>query len=280
MASQKLLLEDIVNLSNETTATNKMNANSGKIEGAIERALFRDGTDPNAMLANLDMNGHRILNLPEPTFATDVVRLQDMVDGLEFQLSQDASDIAFVPYSTISSTNIQDAMEEIIDEVGTPAASGITVTPAGNIASTNVQDALEELDTEKQPLDGDLTAIAALTPSNDDVLQRKAGVWTNRTIAQLLTDLGLGAIYQPLDSDLTSIAALSTTSFGRGLLTEASATSLRTTINVENGATADQSAAEVPFTPAGAIAATNVQTAIEELDTEKLASSSYTAAVS
>ena len=33
--------------------------------------------------------------------------------------------------------------------------------------------------------------------------------------------------------------------------------------------TDDQTAAEVPFTPAGGIAATNVQTALEELDTEK-----------
>ena len=37
----------------------------------------------------------------------------------------------------------------------------------------------------------DLDAIAALTPSNDDILQRKAGAWTNRTIAQIKTDLGL-----------------------------------------------------------------------------------------
>lgn len=35
----------------------------------------------------------------------------------------------------------------------------------------------------------DLVAIRALSPSNDDILQRKAGAWTNRTIAQLKTDL-------------------------------------------------------------------------------------------
>jgi hypothetical protein len=34
---------------------------------------------------------------------------------------------------------------------------------AGNISATNVQDAIEELDAEKQPLDSDLTAIAALS---------------------------------------------------------------------------------------------------------------------
>lgn len=35
----------------------------------------------------------------------------------------------------------------------------------------------------------DLAAIAGLSPSNDDVIQRKAGAWTNRTMAQLVADL-------------------------------------------------------------------------------------------
>lgn len=43
----------------------------------------------------------------------------------------------------------------------------------------------------KQASDSDLTAIAALTPSNDDLLQRKSGAWTNRTIAQVKTDLAI-----------------------------------------------------------------------------------------
>jgi len=71
----------------------------------------------------------------------------------------------------------------------TALASDIINTPAGSIAATDVQAALNELDSEKQPLDGDLSAFAALTPSNDDVLQRKSGAWANRTLAQLLADL-------------------------------------------------------------------------------------------
>jgi hypothetical protein len=43
----------------------------------------------------------------------------------------------------------------------------------------------------KQPLDSDLTAIANLAPPNDDILQRKAGVWQNRTPTQFKTDLTL-----------------------------------------------------------------------------------------
>lgn len=42
-----------------------------------------------------------------------------------------------------------------------------------------------------QPLDSDLTAIAALTPVNNDMIQRTAGVWTNRTPAQVKTTLAL-----------------------------------------------------------------------------------------
>lgn len=40
-----------------------------------------------------------------------------------------------------------------------------------------------------QTLDSDLTAIAALSPSDDDIIQRKSGAWTNRTLAQLATDM-------------------------------------------------------------------------------------------
>lgn len=43
----------------------------------------------------------------------------------------------------------------------------------------------------KQAGDADLTAIAGLSPSNDDVIQRKAGAWANRTMAQVKTDLSL-----------------------------------------------------------------------------------------
>ncbi len=39
-----------------------------------------------------------------------------------------------------------------------------------------------------------LTTIKGLTPSNDDVLQYKAGAWTNRTMAQLKADLGLSGV--------------------------------------------------------------------------------------
>lgn len=66
---------------------------------------------------------------------------------------------------------------------------------------------------------------------------------------------------------------------GSGDPEQVSATQARTILNVEDGATADQVASEVPFTPAGNIAATDVQAALQELDTEK-APVSHTHAIS
>lgn len=62
--------------------------------------------------------------------------------------------------------------------------------------------------TDVEAHDADLTTIAGLAPSNDDIIQRKAGAWTNRTMAQLASDLGATGTWQPLDSDLTSWAAI------------------------------------------------------------------------
>src|SRR5574337_162529 len=109
-----------------------------------------------------------------------------------------------------------------------------------------------------QPSDSDLTAIAALAPSNDDVLQRKAGAWTNRTLAQIISDLGgLGTTFQPLDSELSALAALisaadklpyftgsgtaaltTLSAFIRTLLDDADAATARTTLDVPSNAEA------------------------------------------
>jgi hypothetical protein len=59
-----------------------------------------------------------------------------------------------------------------------------------------------------QATDADLTAIAALTPADDDVIQRKSGAWVNRTIAQLVSDILADGSVQAYDADLAAIAAL------------------------------------------------------------------------
>ena len=59
----------------------------------------------------------------------------------------------------------------------------------GNTSNTNSGN--NAPNTSSQPVDADLTAIAGLTPANDDFMQYKSSAWSNRTIAQVKADLGI-----------------------------------------------------------------------------------------
>ncbi len=74
----KLTLNDITS---GYLAIPTVNANSALIEAALENTLSRDGTSPNAMEANLDMNSNRIINLGAPGSSSDAVRLIDLQDA-------------------------------------------------------------------------------------------------------------------------------------------------------------------------------------------------------
>jgi microcystin-dependent protein len=72
------------------------------------------------------------------------------------------------------SNNMLYVTPQVVTGTGAPqdasgaAASSVTCSATGNLAATNVQAALAELQTDidnRQPLDADLTAIAAITPT-------------------------------------------------------------------------------------------------------------------
>lgn len=66
------------------------------------------------------------------------------------------------------------------------------VTAASNTAIQITESQVTNLTTDlsnKQPLDSDLTTIAALTATTDSFLQSKASAWTTRTPAQVTADL-------------------------------------------------------------------------------------------
>lgn len=67
----KLTLTDLTSLTNEVAAVAAINNNSGDIETALENTLSRDGTSPNSMAADLDMDSNKILNLGAPTAGSD-----------------------------------------------------------------------------------------------------------------------------------------------------------------------------------------------------------------
>lgn len=74
----KITLTNLVNLQNETTAVGAINANNATLVAALDNTLSRDGTTPNQMGADLDMNSNSILNLPTPTSNYEPIRLIDV----------------------------------------------------------------------------------------------------------------------------------------------------------------------------------------------------------
>lgn len=60
----KLVLSDVTNITGaETSAIATINQNSADIETALENTLSRDGTSPNQMNADLDLNTYDLLNV-------------------------------------------------------------------------------------------------------------------------------------------------------------------------------------------------------------------------
>jgi hypothetical protein len=128
-------------------------------------------------------------------------------------------------------------------DVGTAAAEDVgAFDAAGSAAAAQAA---------SQPVDADLTAIGGLSPPNDDIIQRKSGAWTNRTPAQLKTDLALvkGDVGLPnVDntSDATKNAAAATLTNKRitkRVVTTASTATLTIDSDSYDGATVTAQAA-------------------------------------
>ena len=82
--SDKVTVQTVDSLQNQTSALNKINSNFSVLADKIDTLLSRDGDTPNQMEGVLDMNSNRIINLPVPENTTEPARLaeiQTLVSG-------------------------------------------------------------------------------------------------------------------------------------------------------------------------------------------------------
>jgi hypothetical protein len=80
----KLTTNDLTSLTNEASAVNSINTNFAAVETAMENTLSRDGTTPNTMSADIDLNSNDLLNIGSLSFSGSnaLVQLSDFSNGL------------------------------------------------------------------------------------------------------------------------------------------------------------------------------------------------------
>lgn len=150
----KLTLANLANLTgNEQSATNTINNNSDLTETAIENTLSRDGTSPNSMGADLDMNGFDIINAANIFFDGDLIEADVVADYVDFnETSEPASPSSNTArfFARDVSTNTRLAYKTsdgTVVPVGIAATDSLTLT---NIAQTGYHD-LSEISVPSSP---------------------------------------------------------------------------------------------------------------------------------
>ena len=154
----KLTLNDIV--SGYGTAS-LYNTNNTLIEAAFENTLSRDGTSPNTMSVDLDMNSNQINNLADGVGSQDACTIGQL-NGLTLIGTADA-----LPSQTTNADKFLQTDGTVLGWAHPNAATAIN-TPAGNIVATTVQTAINELDTEKVSIAGNetISGLKVFTAAN------------------------------------------------------------------------------------------------------------------
>lgn len=119
----KLTLQDV---QSGYSAASVMNANNAAIEAALENTLSRDGTTPNEMDANLDMDSNEIINLGPPTTANSAARLADVTDAISGAATAVLTSIVDSG-AQFTSDNVEGALQEVataLDAITAATTSG------------------------------------------------------------------------------------------------------------------------------------------------------------
>lgn len=139
----KLTLDDVANLQNESSVVTKLAQNNRAIETAVENTLSRDGSSPNYMQADLDMNSNQILNLPDATLDQEPAtfsQLKTYMETTEVGAVLDAGYVLTTPEALLPSARILTGSANIsVSDGGAGGNASIAISDAelNALASTS-----------------------------------------------------------------------------------------------------------------------------------------------
>lgn len=145
----KLTLSNVTNLQNESAAVTTLTQNNVATVAALENTLSRDGTAPNQMLADFDMNSNRILNLVDATTDQEPAtfgQLMDRIDSLENGAVIDASFITLGTHDQITNERVLTAGTNIsLTDAGAGSTLTVAISDSELNALSNVTSAADKV---------------------------------------------------------------------------------------------------------------------------------------
>lgn len=127
----------LTDVGNVLTSASTINTNYDAIEAAFDNTLSRDGSSPNQMLSDIDLNSNDLLNVGSLNTTNLIVNGVALTSGTA-ALAPDAEDVVITDAGGLyTSTNVETALQEVATDVVANTVSIATNTAdiATNTAS-------------------------------------------------------------------------------------------------------------------------------------------------